>query len=513
VTEREWREAADLQPMRIALLLALLLAAGLRFIGISNGIPHAIGVDEPEIMARVVHMMKTGDLNPHFFDYPGLLFYLHLCVAVVRFMVGAIQGRWGGLTAVGPDDFYLWARCVTALFGTATVFVVYLAGLRWGVRHAVLGAGMLAVMPMHVRESHFVLTDVPMTFFVTLAWVLSMSAHERGTWSAFALAGAAAGLATSCKYTAGLVIVVPLIAVWMTVPTRPSRLAAAVATVAAAAAAFLVTSPYTVLDLPAFLNDFANLVGHFQTRSPDLEPGWLVYLKHLRLNFQWPATILLATGLVLATERAVRGPGRVKWTLIAVFPVLFFVTIADRAQLYGRYLLPAVPFACVLIGISVVSGVSLLRRFAISRAVRTLLITALTVAALLPPARVAFGFVTELRRPSTQDAAWTWISVNIPPAAAIVVEKRDLHLPEARYRVQYVKRLIDTSVEEYRAGQVQYLIATSQVYGPALTNIDGIDVASRYRTLFRSTREVARFTPNRGRPGPELRILALDPPQ
>ena len=39
-------------------------------------------------------------------------------------------------------------------------------------------------MPLHVRESHYVLTDVPVTFFVTLTLLLSLRAHERATLGA-----------------------------------------------------------------------------------------------------------------------------------------------------------------------------------------------------------------------------------------------------------------------------------------------------------------------------------------
>ena len=67
-----------------------------------------------------------------------------------------------------------------------------------------LAAGVMAVMPIHVRESHYVLTDVPTTFFITLTFLLSLRAHERATVKDFAWAGVAAGLATSVKYPAGL---------------------------------------------------------------------------------------------------------------------------------------------------------------------------------------------------------------------------------------------------------------------------------------------------------------------
>jgi 4-amino-4-deoxy-L-arabinose transferase-like glycosyltransferase len=386
---------------------------------------------------------------------------------------------------------------------------VYLAGSRWGGRHALLGAAVLAVLPMHVRESHYVLTDVPMTFFVVLTWVLSLAAHEQAVWTRFAMAGAAAGLATAIKYTAGLTLALPLLAVWMTIPLPPSRLTAALATIGAFCVAFLLAAPYTLLDLPAFLNAFAYLMTHFQPRGPDLEAGWIVYLKHLRLNLQWPATILLIAGTGLAIVRAVRGPGRVRWTLLIVFPLLVFWSIADSRQIYARYLMPMMPFICVLVGIAVVSGVSLLRRFAIPRAVRTVLIVSLTVAAVLPPARTSLAYLSTMSRTSTIDLAWRWISEHVPRGAAVVLERHELRLPEDRYRPRYVLRLVDEPVEAYRREGTRYLVANSSVFAAALEHPER-ESGAAYRTLFRSVREVARFSPSPERPGPELRILAVE---
>ena len=153
-------------------------------------------------MSRVVQMMRTGDFNPHFFDYPGLYFYVQLGVAVLRFLVGATTGEWTALDQVDDGNFYLWGRAVTAILGTLTVVLVYRIGMRWGARHAALAAGLMAVMPLHVRESHYVLTDVPVTFFVTLTLLLTLGAHERERAPSFAWAGAAAGLAAATKYPA-----------------------------------------------------------------------------------------------------------------------------------------------------------------------------------------------------------------------------------------------------------------------------------------------------------------------
>src|SRR5215203_1590996 len=179
VVEREWREASDMPQSTVTLAAIVIVAAVLRFHGIGAGIPYAIGVDEPQIVNRAVIMMKTGDFNPHFFDYPTLYIYAQLVVAALRFMTGAMSGHWGSLGDVSSAEFFLWARAMSAAIGTLTVLLVHQIGARWGTRPALLAAGLMAVMPLHVRESHYALTDVPLTFFVTLTMLCTLRLHEQ----------------------------------------------------------------------------------------------------------------------------------------------------------------------------------------------------------------------------------------------------------------------------------------------------------------------------------------------
>ena len=113
-------------------LPAIIAAAGLlRFWSLGYGIGATLGVDEPEIVGRAVHIIKTGDFNPHFFDYPSLYIYVQALVAIPRFIWGAIDGEWGTLAAAPSSAFYLWARAITATLGTATVYLVYRCAKRW----------------------------------------------------------------------------------------------------------------------------------------------------------------------------------------------------------------------------------------------------------------------------------------------------------------------------------------------------------------------------------------------
>jgi 4-amino-4-deoxy-L-arabinose transferase-like glycosyltransferase len=511
LVEREWREASDLRTSRIAFVLVVLSAAMLRLWAIGRGIPYAVQIDEPEIVERAFNMMRSGSLHPHFFDYPGLPLYLQLLVSIARFLAGAIGGEWYSLAQAEPASFYLWGRIATALIGTATVVVVYQIGMRWGARHALLAAGLMAVLPLHVRYSHFVLTDTPLTFFVALTFLLSLAAHERGTTASFAMAGASAGLAAATKYNGGVALLMPVIACWMTHPVAAGRLKPIFATILASAAAFLVCAPYTVLDLPAFLDSFARLA--YQYRAAIVgESLAVLYFKYLvRHAFGWPAVLLALGGMGLGFVRLVRGPGRVRWMLAVVFPVVYYMMLTTQKIVFARYLLPLTPTVCLLAATGVVSGVSLLRRYEIPRAPRTALIAALTIAALLPPLVMSIGTDRDMARANTIDQAYSWILQNIPAGSSIVLERRAMLLP-AQYKVSYVPLLRQKTYDELRNEGADYLVANSEAYGSALTAPQKYpDDYNDYMRIFTQSRELQTIAPSSGVPGPELRIFKVVP--
>ena len=512
MVEREWREASDLRTSRLALTTVLIAAAVLRFWALGRGIPYAVQLDEPEIVERAFNMMRSGSLHPHFFDYPGLSIYLQLAVSIARFLAGAISGEWSALGQATGGSFYLWGRAIIAALGVATVLLVYQVGMRWGARHALLAAGLMAVLPLHVRYSHYVLTDTPLTFFVTLTLLLSLAAHERATLSGFVWAGAAAGLAGATKYNGGIALIMPLIACWMTVALRPGRLKAALAAVAACGGAFLVFAPYTLLDLPAFLDNFARLAREYRVATVGDDPVWLLYLKYLvGHTFGWPALVLAGGGMGLGMVRLVRGPGRVRWTLAVTFPLVYFWMLTTQRIVYARYLLPLTPHLCVLAAAAVVSGVSLLRRYEIPRAARTALIAGLTIAALLPPTLIAVRGDRAMARAGTVDLAYSWIVQNIPPGSNVILERRELLLPN-QFRARYVSQLRPKDYEQWRGEGADYLVASSAAYGSVFSAPEKYPREyAEYMRIFTQSRELQTIAPSSDVPGPEFRIFKVVP--
>lgn len=73
-------------------------------IAIGAGAPYRVANDEPFVVGMALQIMKTGDFNPHFFDYGGLSIYLHTVVGVFTFLLGAVAGQWSRVDAVWIGD-------------------------------------------------------------------------------------------------------------------------------------------------------------------------------------------------------------------------------------------------------------------------------------------------------------------------------------------------------------------------------------------------------------------------
>ena len=113
--------------------------------------------------------------------------------------------------------------------------------------------------------------------------------------------------------------------------------------------------------MPNFLNDYARLAALF-ARERRGEPGWSIYLKHLRGALGWPALVMTFAGLLIAVTRIVRDSNRVRWVLLVTFATVYFLVMAGSYQIYGRYLLPLFPMAAILWAVATAAAVRLLLR-------------------------------------------------------------------------------------------------------------------------------------------------------
>jgi 4-amino-4-deoxy-L-arabinose transferase-like glycosyltransferase len=513
VIEAPVREAGANRPFAAA--LAVVLAAGflLRVTNLGGGIPFAVGIDEPAIMTTVVRILKSGSFNPHFFEYPTGYIYVQVGAAIVNFLVGAMRHSWKSVEQIGPSDLYLWGRFVTAAIGTATIALVYRAGLRWGPRAGLAAAALLAVMPMHVRESHFVLTDVPMTFAVVLTLLLSLRAAERPTLGAFLAAGAAAGLAAGIKYNALVAFSMPLLAALAVERGRDlPRAAAILAAAAACVGAFFVTTPFALLDLPAFLNGFGTQAAAFTPRPRSAEASWVIYVKNLRQAFGWPAALLAAGGAALAAYRAFAGPNRVKWALLLAFPVVYFYLINGWGFMFARYALPMVPFIAIWAAVALCWVLERLAGVPAPSVARKAAVALALLVALVPGALRSAAWVRAFGTETTQALAWSWMKKSIWPGSSILSEARGFDLPPERYRADVVASVAARDPEAIVASGVEWIVLSSDAWGagaPSPGQAASTALPESYAAIRARTTPAAVIVPSAEHPGPVIHILRL----
>ncbi len=113
-----------IQRRHLGLAAILLLALAARVVGLGYGLPWLFYFhDEPQVVLRALRL-GTGDLNPHFFGWPGILmFYVALLSFIGLFVWGRLTGLWrnaGGFANAyfeDPTAFYVLARLQSVASG------------------------------------------------------------------------------------------------------------------------------------------------------------------------------------------------------------------------------------------------------------------------------------------------------------------------------------------------------------------------------------------------------------
>jgi hypothetical protein len=307
-----------------------------------------------------------------------------------------------------------------------------------------LAAGFLAVAILHVRDSHFAMTDVLMTLLVTASLALILRGLDTpaatpdrpGGTRWFAAAGLAGGLAASTKYSAaailaGLAAAQGLRLLDSTADARRWRTwMPALAYLPAFAAGFLAATPYAVLDAGTFAADlrydFVHLAGG---HNVDLGRGWSYHLTR-SLPYGTGVTIFAAAAAGVVPLAAHYGRHAV---VIGAFAVAFYASIGSGYTVFFRYILPLVPVVCLLAAIAVRHAAPWLA-FRTGFPPRALLV--LLAALVGGPALVySAWFDALLARADTRALASRWLTPRLTPGESLHDAGNayvELDLPRAR---------------------------------------------------------------------------------
>ncbi len=446
----------------VVLCLLIVLAFGVRCWGARFGLPeYSYHPDEHAIVDRATAMLQTGDYNPHWFNYPSTYIYIQALSYIPYFLISAARGFGDRIPGSTPYGFYFAGRLMTALIGTLTVLLVYLLGKRiFDRRTGLLSSLLLTFSLLHTVHSHYVTTDVPVAFFVTLSVLFCYSAMHNGGGKYYALAGLFAGLAASTKYPAFVVILPVLVASMVTARwgkwrSLGQRLGLSVG---AFVGGFLLSTPYALLDLNTFLNSLGAVLGHYGGAQPGFEGSdsavW--YIRQM---------LGTADGIMVAL-----GMGGIGWALfkhtkkdalLLSFPITYFLLLSLWRVRFERHLVALLPFLVILAARFLGEGVSwLTRKWPVMRRGEIPLLACFAVVAIFMPARAIIDFDVALAQRDHRTVAAEWVNANLPSGSKIVTEAFSIPLDEDRFEVLEVVRIDSRDLEWYHQEKVEYIIVS-----------------------------------------------------
>lgn len=331
------------RPWGIALVVLCLGTVWLQCRLITQTSPYPIHVDEGFVSGPAYRTVTTGNFHPYTFNYPSLPKYIAAAGMAAGFIRGATRGDMADILRVGNPGYPYYghprmlvtARELYALL--ASVAAAATGWMAWMVtRRAptiVLAPLILVASPLFFYHSWAYLNvDIIGACFTTLALAFVVRATERPTLVRSAVVPALlAGLAAGSKYTVAVVLASVLAGILLFPPERRRLYPMAVAA-GTAALAFLVAVPYSLLDLPGFVNGLAFEAFHYASGHRGFQdaPGWpqaRYYGAHFLSEFGGGLLLAIA-GLLFCARRQPRVTA-----ILLLFPaVLMWLLIAQRVH-------------------------------------------------------------------------------------------------------------------------------------------------------------------------------------
>jgi len=451
----------------------------MRLWGLGFDLPNLYHRDEAKYVSIPLTILKTGDFNPHFFNYPSLFFYALSFLYIFYFLFTASRGHVGSLDgivlpeqvlenvvgrATMPSQF-LAGRGFVAVTGVATVLLVYWLGRRaYSRRAGLIAALLLAFSPTHVRNSHFVAPDVSMVLLVMASFALCLEVWMQGRRKDYVAAGLLAGLAISTKYNAYAIIAPLVLAHALRRRGEPLLDPDILISVVACAAGFVMATPYALLDLPAFLNGIGFEMRHYATRGDPGTEGQNAIL--------WYARYLARTEGLAPLLAAIEGARallrrRVKTLLFLTFPAAYTLQVSFYKVKNDRTAMVIIPFLAVLAGALLDRMILLMTARVRERYGSRLAWAAAASVVLLVYAWPAWGAVRINARFADDDVrtqVTRWMEQELQGSARIVGEYYSPLWTTSHHEFRWVDRAIDLPLSWYQAN-ADYVVLVENRFG------------------------------------------------
>lgn len=492
----------------LLLFLIFIVAAAFRFYGLNYGLPSHYHPDEVPKVNAMMRMVHSHSLNPNYFLHPSLLLYSTYFMNILF--------HWFGISGEFRETGFLAGRTVSALAGTFSVVLLFFIARRlFGSIAALTSAALLSVLPLHVACSRYLKEDALLTFFVLASVLALLKAvqEDRRRW--LFIAALLAGCSASVKYSGILSAAIICLAPWLrskSMKPNTDWIKSSALALFCIPLAFVVCSPYTIINLAKFVHDFGAEGHHMLRGHTNPVTAWSQYwMYHVKRS------IFPGMGFVPAVV-SLMGLGLLLWRrktedLFVVFLLLLFYLPAEwvkakPAPQPERYILPCLPMLAMCAG-------EFLRLLWASRHRNVGIILAVLVF-IFPVWRsstLAWEMLHDTRARSEE-----WMKANLPRGSKVYLDWKR-YCPEFskdEFDVTYIPRadilrLLDLNALK-KSGK-DYLVLSSLFYDRYFTDPDSPPGPRNiFRAIFERLPVVKEFAPAFGTYGfhnPVITVFSL----
>lgn len=338
------------------LVIALILGLGFSLYGIHWGGLEG-GWNQDQMALR--SLFSKGLLHPYSFQKPPFHTYLNFFLAVVPAIIISKVFRLSPSFAIYLK--VLFSRILTVfLFLGAITLVFYITKRFFGLFSARIVTIVFATSASFIINTHFLTADIPLVFWMLVAFYFAQNIAFEGKTSDYVWAGFFTGIATATKYNGlaiGIAIVVSHILSFSSISWRNLILSKKLfLSLLMVPVAFLVGNPYALLNYPTFISDYMYnyIVAPVYSGNTNSTRGYLIFFLNIVEIIGYPSLLVFTIAFVFSiyfvfTVKDRRPEKQGVLLLFSVF-LLYYWKFGSFSRLPVRFVLPIMPFYLMISG-------------------------------------------------------------------------------------------------------------------------------------------------------------------
>ncbi|MDO8429568.1 MAG: glycosyltransferase family 39 protein [Candidatus Daviesbacteria bacterium] len=407
---QSYHSKPKLLTFNFALLIILIIGAFLRFYKLDFGQGFFTHPDEYHIVISASQLSFPTQMHPNFFSYGTVSIYLIYFTKEILSLLNSIF-NFEFLTF----NFFLIGRFYSALFSTASIFLVFKITSYFGSsKLSLLAALLTATTPGAVQQAHFATPESTLIFCLLLCLFFLLKYYTKPTALSLIFSGISFGLALGVKASSLVFILAVLVCAILTHKNQILKLFQFfLIFLISAFLTLLIVAPFIFLDFPAFLSNLQyegslarGVIPVFYTRQFIQTSGILFQLTDILPYALGPVLLTFGVlGFLLLLKESFKRSGLGLLILLSGFLSLFLFNSLLFAK-WTRFISPTFPFFAIF------SSCFLVKYFP-----KKLLLIPIFLHLLWTVA-----FFSIYIQPDVRVQAQDWLLLNLPKNSVVLVE-------------------------------------------------------------------------------------------